>query len=61
MLTLPEGLAQAVEAAQLAAEETKNMVAKAGRGAYVDQKLLADAAVPDPGAWGVAVLLKALF
>ncbi|KAG8952188.1 Dihydroxyacetone kinase 2 [Tulasnella sp. 419] len=57
---LPNGLAAGVKAAKDAAEATKHMVAKAGRGAYVDQKRLAEANVPDPGAWGVAVLVSGL-
>jgi triose/dihydroxyacetone kinase / FAD-AMP lyase (cyclizing) len=50
----------AVGAACAAAEETKNLEAKAGRSAYVDSDRLKERRVPDPGAWGVRVILKAL-
>lgn len=57
---LPRGICVAAQAARSAAEETKTMVAKAGRAAYVDQEQLGEANVPDPGAWGVAILVTAL-
>lgn len=47
----------AIEDARKAAENTKNLEAKAGRAVYVDQKGLMEANVPDPGAWGVAKIL----
>lgn len=51
-------LGQAVESARKAAEETKDLVAKAGRAAYVGREELQKAQVPDPGAWGVVKLLE---
>lgn len=51
---LPDkGLNGAAEDAHAAAEKTKELVAKAGRGAYVNQDDLRDRDVPDPGAWGI--------
>ncbi len=50
----------AVDQARQAAEQTKNLEARAGRGAYVNQKVLAESGVPDPGAWGVWTTLNAL-
>ncbi|CAG7851718.1 Dihydroxyacetone kinase 2 Short=DHA kinase 2; AltName: Full=Glycerone kinase 2; AltName: Full=Triokinase 2; AltName: Full=Triose kinase 2 [Serendipita indica DSM 11827] len=46
----------ATNEAARAAENTKNLPAKAGRAAYVDQSNLD---VCDPGAWGVKVILEA--
>ncbi|KAG8918917.1 Dihydroxyacetone kinase 2, partial [Tulasnella sp. 417] len=57
---LPNGLLGAVDAAKRAAEETKKLPAKAGRAAYVNQDDLAKANVPDPGAFGVAVIVAGL-
>lgn len=57
---LPQGLSAASQAARDAANDTKRMVAKAGRSTYLDQKQLAEGDTPDPGAWGVAVLVSAL-
>ncbi|KAG9026835.1 Dihydroxyacetone kinase 2 [Tulasnella sp. JGI-2019a] len=57
---LPQGLSAASQAARDAANETKSMAAKAGRSAYLDQKELAGGDTPDPGAWGVAILVTAL-
>lgn len=53
-------MVRAVKAAQDAADKTRHLVAKAGRGAYVDQDRLKESDVPDPGAWGVWVILNAL-
>jgi dihydroxyacetone kinase len=50
--------AGAVEGAVEAAIATKDLVAKAGRAAYVGREALQEAQVPDPGAWGVAQLLE---
>jgi dihydroxyacetone kinase len=50
------GLAKAAEEAKAAANETANLQAAAGRAAYVDQDALKKEAVPDPGAWGLALL-----
>ncbi|THH05051.1 hypothetical protein EW145_g5078 [Phellinidium pouzarii] len=52
------GLAGSVKAAVDAAEATKDMDAKAGRSAYVESDLLKKEGVPDPGAWGVKVILE---
>jgi dihydroxyacetone kinase len=48
---------QAIQDAHVAAEKTKDLVAKAGRAAYVGQDALKDRQVPDPGAWGVVKIL----
>ena len=50
---LPSGLSPAADKAHQAADKTKELVAKAGRGAYVNQEDLKKREVPDPGAWGV--------
>jgi len=57
---LPQGFAFAVKAAGSAAEETANLAAKAGRSAYVEGERLRAEKIPDPGAWGVRVVLEAL-
>jgi dihydroxyacetone kinase len=49
----------AVKAAQEATEATKNLDAKAGRSAYVGDTLK-DRNIPDPGAWGVKIILESL-
>jgi len=54
----PKTLSQAFKAAKEAAEATRDLDAKAGRAAYVDQDKIRDAAVPDAGAWGVWKLLE---
>ena len=51
--SLPQGLSSAADAAHAAADKTKELVAKAGRGAYVNQEDLKKREVPDPGAWGI--------
>jgi len=48
-----KGLSRAADEAKAAADTTKELVAKAGRGAYVNQDDLKRSAVPDPGAWGI--------
>ncbi|KAK4685203.1 triose/dihydroxyacetone kinase / FAD-AMP lyase (cyclizing), partial [Tremellales sp. Uapishka_1] len=48
-----KGLSASAEDALAAAEKTKELVAKAGRGAYVNQEDLKKRMVPDPGAWGI--------
>lgn len=48
----------AVKAAVQAADETKDLVAKAGRAAYVGQDDLKKAQIPDPGAHGISKLLQ---
>ncbi|KAJ6479285.1 dihydroxyacetone kinase [Mycena vitilis] len=50
----------AVAAARAAAEHTRDVDARAGRSAYVDVEVLRGERVPDPGAWGVMVILEAL-
>lgn len=52
-----KSLAEAAGAASRAAEETKDVEAKAGRSAYVASGSLN---VADPGAWGVKLILEAL-
>jgi len=47
------GLSGSADEAHKAAEKTKELVAKAGRGAYVNQEDLKKREVPDPGAWGI--------
>lgn len=58
--TLPAGFGSAVKAVQDAAEKTKDIEAKAGRSAYVEGDWLKEQRVPDPGAWGVKVIIEAL-
>ncbi|WRT63983.1 dihydroxyacetone kinase [Kwoniella shivajii] len=48
-----KGLSGAADDAHAAADKTKELVAKAGRGAYVNQEDLKKREVPDPGAWGI--------
>ncbi|GJN93409.1 hypothetical protein Rhopal_006464-T1 [Rhodotorula paludigena] len=50
----------AVAEAEKACEETKDLVAQAGRAAYVDREGLQNAQVPDPGAYGVVTILKGI-
>ncbi|KAF9516686.1 hypothetical protein BS47DRAFT_1327214 [Hydnum rufescens UP504] len=54
-------LSHALSEAHEAAQATRHLEAKVGRGSYVDQKALKEQNVPDPGAWGVWVILNALF
>jgi dihydroxyacetone kinase len=49
-----------VKKAAEAAEATRDTEARVGRSAYVEAELLKREKVPDPGAWGVKVLLEAL-
>lgn len=55
-----ENLADAVGAAAIATEQTKEVEAKAGRSAYVESESLKKEKVADPGAWGVKLILEAL-
>jgi len=55
-----KSLPEAVSAASRAAEETKDVEAKAGRSAYVASGSLKKEKVADPGAWGVKLILEAL-
>jgi len=50
--------ASAVKHAANAAEATRSLQAKAGRSAYVASDRLKEENVPDPGAWGVKVILE---
>ncbi|KAJ3569259.1 hypothetical protein NP233_g5175 [Leucocoprinus birnbaumii] len=50
----------AVKAASQAAEDTKNLEAKAGRSAYVEGDKLKQEQIPDPGAWGIKTILEAI-
>ena len=50
----------AVKAAGNAAEATMDLDAKAGRSAYIEGSRLKDLQIPDPGAWGVKVILENL-
>ncbi|KAM6497094.1 dihydroxyacetone kinase [Amanita muscaria] len=59
-LTSEVDFQDAVKAAQHAAEATKDIEAKAGRSAYVEGSRLREMQVPDPGAWGVKVILENL-
>jgi len=56
----PSNFSNAVDAGHLAAEATRNQQATAGRSAYLDRVILEEQNVPDPGAWGVWVILNAL-
>ncbi|EUC59082.1 dihydroxyacetone kinase [Rhizoctonia solani AG-3 Rhs1AP] len=51
-------LGQAFETAQRAAEDTKNLPARAGRAAYVNAEAVKGTC--DPGAWGIRCLLQGL-
>ncbi|KAF5336703.1 hypothetical protein D9758_015092 [Tetrapyrgos nigripes] len=51
---------KAVEKAAEAAEKTRELEAKAGRSAYVEGDRLKEENVPDPGAWGVKIILEGL-
>ncbi|KAF9785088.1 dihydroxyacetone kinase [Thelephora terrestris] len=55
-----KSLVEAVGTAAIAAEETKNVEAKAGRSAYIESESLKKDKVADPGAWGVKLILEAL-
>lgn len=55
-----KGLSGAADDAHAAADKTKELVAKAGRGAYVNQEDLKKREVPDPGAWGIWRLVDGL-
>lgn len=55
-----QGFANAVVSAAGAAQRTKELEAKAGRSAYVEGALLKKEQVPDPGAWGVKIILENL-
>lgn len=56
----PSDLQSAVKKAAEAAEATRDTEARVGRSAYVDTERLMHERVPDPGAWGVKVILEAL-
>ena len=56
----PGDVRGAVERAGAAAERTRDVEARAGRSAYVASGMLRRERVPDPGAWGVKVVLEAL-
>jgi len=47
-------------AAEAGAEATRAMIAKAGRASYVESGALLHAGVPDPGAYAVAAVLRAV-
>jgi len=55
-----ENLVEAVGAAAGATEETKDVEAKAGRSAYLESESLKKEKLPDPGAWGIKLILEAL-
>lgn len=52
--------AEAADVAVKAAENTKNLEAKAGRSAYVEGDRLKKEQIPDPGAWGVKIVFENL-
>jgi dihydroxyacetone kinase len=56
----PLDLGKAVGKAAEAAEATKDVEARVGRSAYLEGGLLKRERVPDPGAWGVKVILEVL-
>jgi dihydroxyacetone kinase len=58
--TLRGGFAEAVAAAVCAAEDTRDIAARAGRSAYVEGDRLQKERIPDPGAWGVKIILENL-
>jgi hypothetical protein len=51
-------VAKALEEAEKGVETTKNLEAKLGRSTYLDES--ATRGVPDPGAYGLLVLLKGM-
>ena len=53
-------VAAAAAKAGEAALKTRDLEAKAGRSAYVEGDRLREERVPDPGAWGVKVILEGL-
>ena len=53
-------LAEAVRAGAAAAEQTKEVEAKAGRSAYLESESLKRVKPADPGAWGVKLILESL-
>ena len=53
-------MVEAVSAAGTAAEQTKDVEAKAGRSAYLESESLRREKLADPGAWGVKLILEAL-
>ncbi|KAL7413994.1 dihydroxyacetone kinase [Mrakia frigida] len=55
-----DDFAASVKAGVDAAADTANFEAKAGRAAYVGREQLALAAIPDPGAHGVSVILEGI-
>lgn len=57
---IDKGFELSVKAAAGAALETANYQAKAGRSAYVEDELLKKEKIPDPGAYGVKIILEAL-
>jgi triose/dihydroxyacetone kinase / FAD-AMP lyase (cyclizing) len=57
---MPLDFDDAVAAARDAAEATRGMDAKVGRSAYVDVDRLRKQRIPDPGAWGVKIILESL-
>jgi dihydroxyacetone kinase len=59
-ITAGEDFSKAVKAAGEAAHATKDIEAKAGRSAYVEGGRLKEQQIPDPGAWGVKVILESL-
>jgi triose/dihydroxyacetone kinase / FAD-AMP lyase (cyclizing) len=61
LVSAPADVKGALKAATNAAEKTQELEAKAGRAAYVEGSRLKEGAVPDPGAWGIKVILEALF
>jgi dihydroxyacetone kinase len=60
LMAAPSDISSAVKVAGEAAEKTQELEAKAGRAAYVEGERLKEERVPDPGAWGVKVILEAL-
>ena len=56
----PSDLGAAVKKAAEAAEVTRDIEARVGRSSYVEAERLKQERVPDPGAWGVKVILEAL-
>lgn len=56
----PDDLRAAVGAAGAATLQTRDLAAKAGRSAYVEGDRLRQEQVPDPGAWGVKVIVEGL-
>ncbi|CAI2172776.1 10526_t:CDS:10 [Funneliformis geosporum] len=51
----------AIEAAKTGAEYTKGLKPRLGRSTYIDENIIKEARVPDPGAWAAYVILNGIY